>query len=186
MRSLHPDKTGLRGLTIAESFGQNDNRSVLAGVVMRSDLVIDGIVFGCATLAGDDATDAILDMYARLGRSDINYVLLSGMVLSLYNIVDIARLYDSLKIPIIGLSYRDSPGIEDSIRRRFAGSFESKITAIPKTGRQDKGEAKDCARCLYPDGRMYCSRRCTRTRHLDAARISPGTCTGVGNGCKGA
>ena len=134
MRSLHPDKTGLRGLTIAESFGQNDSRSVLAGVVMRSDLVIDGIVFGCATLAGDDATDAILDMYARLGRSDINYVLLSGMVLSLYNIVDIARLHDSLKIPIIGLSYRDSPGIEDSIRRRFVDSFESKITAYQKLG----------------------------------------------------
>lgn len=134
MRSLHPDKTGLRGLTIAESFGQNSYRSVLAGVVMRSDLVIDGFVFGGATLAGDDATDAILDMYSRLGRSDINYILLSGMVMSLYNIVDIARLHDSIKIPIIGLSYRDSSGIEDSIRQRFAGSFESKVAAYKKLG----------------------------------------------------
>lgn len=134
MRSLHPDKAGLRGLAIAESFDKSRDRSVLAGVVMRSDLVIDGFVFGSATIAGDDATDAILGMYSRLGRSDINYVLLSGMILSLYNIVDIARLHDSLKIPIIGISYRDSLGIEGSIRRRFAGSSEFKITEYQKLG----------------------------------------------------
>ena len=142
MRSLHLDKTGLRGLTIAESFGKNTDRSILAGVVMRSDFIIDGLVFGSATLAGDDATDAILDMYLRLDRSDINYILLSGMILSLYNIVDISKMYNILKIPIIGLSYRESSGIKDAIRRRFEGSFEFKINAYQKLGNRTRVRLK--------------------------------------------
>ena len=42
MRSLHLEKKGLRGLAIAESFRQNSTKSVLAGVVMRRDFIIDG------------------------------------------------------------------------------------------------------------------------------------------------
>ena len=109
---------------------------------MRSDLVVDGLVFGGATLEGDDATDAILDMYDRLGRSDVNYVLLSGMVLSMYNVLDIARLHDSVKIPVIGISYRDSSGIEGSMRRRFAGSSESKIEAYQRLGSRTRVRLK--------------------------------------------
>jgi endonuclease V-like protein UPF0215 family len=52
MRSLHLEKKGLRGLAIAESFRQNSTKSVLAGVVMRRDFIIDGFVFGSATLEG--------------------------------------------------------------------------------------------------------------------------------------
>ena len=49
MRNLHLEKKGLRGLAIAESFLQNSKKSVIAGVVMRRDFVIDGFVFGHAT-----------------------------------------------------------------------------------------------------------------------------------------
>ena len=52
---------------------------------MRSDLIIDGFVFGSATLEGDDATDSILDMYRRLNRNDINVIIICGAVISLYN-----------------------------------------------------------------------------------------------------
>ncbi len=134
MRSFHPEKKGLRGLTIAESFGQDNDKAVLAGVVMRSDLVIDGFVFGGATLAGNDATCAILDMHARLGRSDVNYVLVSGMILSRYNVVDLKELHEALRIPVIGLSYHDSDGIESAIRQNFPNSFEPKVAAYRKLG----------------------------------------------------
>jgi len=46
MRHLHLEKKGLRGLAIAESFAQNSEKSILAGIVMRRDFVIDGFVFG--------------------------------------------------------------------------------------------------------------------------------------------
>jgi len=138
MRSLHLEKRGLRGLAIAESFRQNSTKSIFAGIVMRRDFVIDGFVFGSATLEGDDATETILKMYDELQRPDISYVLISGLIVSMYNIIDIKKLYDSLKIPIIGISYNDSQGIEDALKHHFPNSFESKITAYHKLGKREK------------------------------------------------
>lgn len=138
MRSLHLEKRGLRGLSIAESFKPNYAKSVFAGIVMRRDFVIDGFVFGSATLEGNDATDAILKMYGDLQRPDISYVLVSGLIVSMYNIIDIKKLSDALQIPIIGVSYRDSSGIEDSLKHRFPNSFESKINEYEKLGKREK------------------------------------------------
>ena len=138
MRSLHLEKKGLRGLAIAESFKQNSSKSIFSGIVMRRDFVIDGFVFGSATLKGDDATDTILKMYNDLQRPDISYVLISGLIVSMYNIIDIKKLYASLKIPIIGISYNDSSGIEDALKHHFSNSFESKITAYHKLGKREK------------------------------------------------
>jgi endonuclease V-like protein UPF0215 family len=98
MRPLHLEKKGLRGLAIAESFRQNSKKSILSGVVMRRDFVIDGFVFGRATIDGDDATDVILQMYEDLKRPDISYLLISGLIISLYNIIDIKKIHESLQI----------------------------------------------------------------------------------------
>ena len=92
MRNLHLEKKGLRGLAIAESFTQDSKKSILAGVVMPRDFVIDGFVFGNATLAGDDATESILSMYKKLNRPDISYLLISGIIISMYNIVDLKKI----------------------------------------------------------------------------------------------
>ena len=56
MRSLHLEKKGIRGLAIAESFRQDSEKSILSGVIMSNDFVIDCFVFGNSTLNGDDAT----------------------------------------------------------------------------------------------------------------------------------
>ena len=105
---------------------------------MRRDFVIDDFVFGSATLEGDDATDTILNMYDELKRPDISYVLISGLIVSMYNIIDIKKLFDSLKIPIIGVSYNDSNGIENSLRHHFQNSSESKISAYQQLGNREK------------------------------------------------
>lgn len=138
MRSLHLEKQGLRGLAIAESFRQNSSKSIFSGIVMRRDFVIDGFVFGSATLEGNDATDTILKMYDELQRPDISYVLISGLIVSMYNIIDIKKLHESLQIPIIGISYHDSQGIEDAIKHHFPDSFESKISEYQKLGKREK------------------------------------------------
>ena len=138
MRSLHLEKKGLRGLAIAESFRQNQPKSIFSGIVMRRDFVIDGFVFGTATLEGDDATDVILEMYDKLQRPDISYLMISGLIVSMYNIIDIKKLYESLQIPIIGVSYHDSEGIEDAIKHHFPNSFESKINDYKKLGKREK------------------------------------------------
>jgi len=138
MRSLHLEKRGLRGLAIAESFRQNSSKSIFSGIVMRRDFVIDGFIFGSATLEGDDATDTILAMYNELQRPDVSYILISGLILSMYNVVNIKKLFNSLKIPIIGISYNDSQGIEDALKHHFPNSFKSKIDDYHKLGYREK------------------------------------------------
>ena len=104
MRSLHLEKNGIRGLAISESFRQDSEKSVLAGIIMSNDFVIDGFVLGNTTIKGDDATDQIISMYKKLERPDICYIIISGIIISLYNMVDIKKIYDTLMIPVIGVT----------------------------------------------------------------------------------
>lgn len=138
MRPLHLEKKGLRGLAIAESFHQNSEKSILSGLVMRRDFVIDGFVFGTATLDGDDATESILKMYDELNRPDISYVLISGLIISLYNIVDIKKIHEKLQIPIIGVTYNESEGIDSAIKHHFPDSYDSKLKQYYNLGNREK------------------------------------------------
>ena len=97
MRHLHLEKSGIRGLAIAESFSHDSKKSVLSGIVMSTDLVIDGFVMGHSTVGGDDATDAILSMFEKLDRSDVSFLLISGIIISLYNMIAVS--YTHLTLP---------------------------------------------------------------------------------------
>jgi endonuclease V-like protein UPF0215 family len=97
IKHVHVEKKAIRALGVAESFrkgnvsssSNNNNKAILAGVVMRSDLVIDGMVYGYSTIRGMDATESILNMYNELGRGDISVIMLGGVIISMYNIIDI-------------------------------------------------------------------------------------------------
>ena len=105
---------------------------------MRRDFVIDGFVFGNATISGNDATDEILKMYEKLKRPDISYLLISGIIISMYNMINIKKIHDELKIPVIGITYENSRGIKDAIKYHFSDSYESKIKEYEKLGTRDK------------------------------------------------
>ena len=138
MNHIRLEKKGLRGLAIAESFRETDTTSKLAGIVMRRDFIIDGFVFGHAKIEGDDSTDSILTMYNKLGRHDISFLLISGLIISMYNIVDIKKLSLESKIPVIGVTYEESSGIEDAIKHHFPDSYDSKIKQYQNLGSRTK------------------------------------------------
>ena len=129
-------KPGIRALGVAESFRHGQERSVLAGVVMRGDLVVDGVAFGMTRVGGDDATASIASLCRRLARNDINIIIVSGAVLSLYNIVDVDGLSARTKLPVVCLTYKETSGIEGSIRRHFPGAPGPKLEAYRKLGRR--------------------------------------------------
>ena len=138
MRHLHLEKQGLHGLAISESFSQDSKKSVLAGIVMSTDLVIDGFVLGHSTIGGDDATDSILSMYEKLDRPDVSFLLLSGIVISLYNIVNVKRISEKIGLPVIGVTYKDSDGIEEAIKHHFPESYETKLAEYSAIGQREK------------------------------------------------
>ncbi|MDG7014284.1 MAG: DUF99 family protein [Nitrososphaerota archaeon] len=131
---LHLNKPGIRALGVAESFRQGQRASVLAGVVMRSDFVIDGAALGRTEVGGDDATRSIVALFRRLHRNDVNVILVSGAILSLYNIVDVDALSARTGVPAICLTYKETAGIEGAIRRHFPEGADEKLDAYRRLG----------------------------------------------------
>jgi len=134
--TLHLHKPGIRALGVAESFRQGQRRSILAGVVMRSDFVIDGVALGKTSVGGDDATASIASLYRKLHRNDVNLIMVSGAILSLYNIIDVDSLAARTKLPVVCLTYKETAGIEASIRRHFPAGAEIKLAAYGKLGKR--------------------------------------------------
>lgn len=131
---LHLNKPGIRALGVAESFRPSAPRSVLAGVVMRSDFVIDGLALSRTRVGGDDATRSIASLYRRFHRNDVNLLMVSGAILSLYNIVDVDDLARRTGLPVVCVTYKETAGIEGSIRRHFPAGAEKKLEAYRKLG----------------------------------------------------
>ena len=133
---LHLNKPGIRALGVAESFRQGSKRSVLAGVVMRSDFVIDGVALGRTAVGGDDATSSIATLFRRFHRNDVNLIMVSGAILSLYNIIDVDALARKTGLPVVCLTYKETAGIESSIRRHFPKGAEAKLAAYRMLGKR--------------------------------------------------
>lgn len=113
-------KKGLRVLGIAESFSSREY-SILAGVVMRKDLRVDGVALSRITVGGSDATEGVLALYRKFGRRDINVILMSGCVIAWFNILDPATISEVTSVPVIVITYEDSEGLAADICHHFPG-----------------------------------------------------------------
>lgn len=121
---LHLNKPAPRCLGIAESFFRSSPSSVLAGVVMRGDMRVDGLATARATVGGDDATEAVLKIYKDLDRTDVNVLLLSGAAVSWFNIIDLQEVFDKVQKPLFCLTYEESHGLERYILEYFPAPEE--------------------------------------------------------------
>ncbi len=131
---IKASKKAIRALGVAESFRRGSAKAFLAGVVMRSDFIIDGFSFSRTTISGDDATDSLITLYSSLNRKDINLVMIGGTVISMYNIVDVNRVFEKTGKPVLAITYRPSEGIEEAIKKHFPDGWESKLEAYRRLG----------------------------------------------------
>ncbi len=67
-----------------------------------------------------------------------SFILVSGLIISMYNIVDMIKLWKKTKIPIIGVTYEESDGMEEAIRHHFPDSYESKMKQYQNLGTRTK------------------------------------------------
>ena len=105
---------------------------------MRKDLIVDGVIFGNVTIGGNDATDRIISMIRTLQRNDINLILLDGIIISLYNIIDGEEIFKTTNIPVIAITFKDSIGISQSIKNNFPNNYENKIEIYNKLTEREK------------------------------------------------
>lgn len=131
-------KPGARVLGIAESFSKDDRKSTVTGVIMRGDLRIDGFGLCQPTVGGLDSTEEIISMYERLNRPDIRALLLSGTIISWFNIVDLEALFEAVGIPIVSVTYEETEGIKKYIREYFPEDYERRIELAMKCGERER------------------------------------------------
>ncbi|MEM2224820.1 MAG: DUF99 family protein [Candidatus Caldarchaeum sp.] len=128
-------KKAIRCLGIAESFRKEaGSKAVLAGVVIRSDLLVDGLVLASCTVGGMDSTDSIISMWKSLNRDDVNFILLGGSVISWFNVVNLGKLYDTTSTPLICITYRESEGLDDVFKRRFPEDWAQRLEVHNRNG----------------------------------------------------
>ncbi|AGN00709.1 hypothetical protein L593_03790 [Salinarchaeum sp. Harcht-Bsk1] len=114
-------KSGARAVGVAESYARGADRSTLAGVVCRADRTVDGCAFATCTVGGTDLTDGIATVYDRLDREDVSYVLVAGVALAWYNILELESVAERVDRPVIAVTFEDSSGLESSLRDAFDG-----------------------------------------------------------------
>jgi endonuclease V-like protein UPF0215 family len=112
-------KPGVRALGVAESF--TDDRSTITGAVVRADRVTDGFAFTDCTVGGTDATDAVLELTDFLDREDVQYLLVSGIALAWFNVLDLTRIHEGTDRPVVSVTYEASDGLEPALREAFEG-----------------------------------------------------------------
>jgi endonuclease V-like protein UPF0215 family len=161
-------KSGSRALGVATSDG--DTRSTLCGALVRADRVVDGCVFGECTVGGTDSTEATSALFSRLGREDVQYLLLSGVAPAWFNLYDLQRLHEATDRPVLSVSFEASEGLTSALREQFDGDdLERRLAvyeSLPPRRRLevngesvfvravgiDEGAARDVVRAFTPEG----------------------------------
>lgn len=161
-------KSGVRTLGVAESY--RGDESTLGGAVVRASRVVDGLCYETCTVGGTDATDAIIELFRALNREDVRYVLVAGIALSWYNVVDLRRLHDELDRPVLSVTFEESPGLDAALEAEFEGDdLETRrqtLHAQPERERLsvndqtvfvravgiESSEARDVVRAFTPEG----------------------------------
>lgn len=135
---IQAGKSGVRALGISESFVKGESKkSVLAGVVIRGDLIIDGFSFSHTTVGGMDSTTSILDLYRKLDRSDINVLMLNGCIISWFNIIDLHELHEGADKPIICVTYEETEGIDRYLKEYFK-DWKRRLEICRKNGERKR------------------------------------------------
>jgi len=127
-------KTGVRVLAIAESFSREDNKSIVAGIVMRGDFRIDGFGICRPKVGGTDSTSSLVSLYQRLERPDIRAWMLSGSVISWFNIIDIVELHEATGVPVVCVTYNPSEGIEKYLKEYFPSDWGLRLQIMERAG----------------------------------------------------
>ncbi|UUX92941.1 endonuclease dU [Methanoplanus endosymbiosus] len=132
---MNTAKSGIRILGVAESTVRGAGRSIACGIVMRRDLIVDGICYGSITVGGYDATDSAAGLFFSLKRGDINCIMLSGTVVSWFNIINPDDLAEKTGLPVIAVTYEDSEGLAGDIERHFPGDSK-RMAEYERLGRR--------------------------------------------------
>jgi len=135
-------KKQIRLLGIDDSpFTFTDKYATIIGVVMRGGNYLECVLKSQVSIDGDDATFVCKDMInSTRHRKQLKALLIDGIALGGFNIIDIEEIFESTKLPVITIT-RDKPDfkkIEEALKKNFI-DWEKRLTLI-KNGKIHKVE----------------------------------------------
>ena len=106
-------KPQIRILGIDDSpFGFDDAKAMVVGTLVRVPNYLEGVLKSEVRVDGTDATEVLCEMISGSRFMDqIKLVMIDGIALAGFNVIDLDQLYSRLEIPILTLT-RDRPDFE--------------------------------------------------------------------------
>lgn len=103
-------------------FTWDDAETVVVGVLMRAGSYVEAVMRTRVRVDGDDATQRLIEMLARSRYLEqTQCLMLDGICLGGFNVVDLDALHDALEVPVLTVT-RDPPdreAIEAALRKHF-------------------------------------------------------------------
>jgi hypothetical protein len=106
-------KQQMRVLGIDDSpFKFGDCKALIVGALVRIPNYLEGVMKSEVTVDGSDSTDAVIAMISRSRyREQIRVIMLDGIALAGFNVLDLGKIHETLGIPVISVT-RDEPDFE--------------------------------------------------------------------------
>jgi len=119
---------------VAESGIMGARQTILGGVVMRGDLIIDGMVWDRATILGSDATQTIIRMLDRLNRRDLGGIMLHGTIIAGYNIIELDLLHQATSLPIVSITKQPQENLHEHLKSTFPSDWTQRWQIAQRNG----------------------------------------------------
>jgi hypothetical protein len=128
-------KQQIRVLGIDDSpFKFKDERALVVGALVRVPNYLEGLMKTEVAVDGTDATAELLGMVTRSRyRDQIKAVMIDGIAVAGFNVIDVEALHASLKIPVITVT-RDRPdfGKMEAALRKYFDDWKQRYELISK------------------------------------------------------
>ena len=159
------------------------------GIVFRGGYWLDGVMRTQVEIDGMDATEKIASMIVESPHYDqLRVIMLNGVTMAGFNVVDIEGLYEKLKLPVIAVT-RDKPNFSD-IKKALQNlpQSEERWKSIEKAGKLIKVYTRSGEEPIYAhvvgvseeDAERILKNTSTRSNIPEALRVAHLVASGLG------
>ena len=170
------------------AFARTDRRAPIAAVVVSLPQHVEAVGVGRVTVDGRDATGRIVRLLRSVAPPEgLRAVLLDGVVVGGFNVVDLEALHRALRVPIVAVTRRapDFRRIRAALRRWFPRTAAARwallrqrpLFRVPTAGEPIWAA---CAGCTPADARWLLRRASVRGFWPEPVRLAHLVATAAG------
>jgi endonuclease V-like protein UPF0215 family len=124
--------------------------ATVVGVVYRGGYWLDGVMRTEVEIDGMDATEKIASMITTSPHyGQLRVVMLNGVTFAGFNMVDIKKLFERIRLPVITVT-REKPDFDDIKRAlRNLPEYEKRVEAMENAGKLIEVRTRDAEQAVY-------------------------------------